>query len=49
MKTETITLSKTKTLIHCCIVSVLIAATISVFGNISIHEFIQNILDWDSI
>jgi len=53
MKTQTqnrtVTFSKTATILKCCAIAFIIACAISLAGKISLHEFINNILEWDSI
>jgi len=49
MKTQTIRLSKTETIIKCCIAAVSIALLIHLIGKADMHQFVINILDWDSI
>ena len=44
-----ITFSKTRTIINCCIVTLVIAATISLIGKIDIHQFWMNIKDWQNM
>jgi hypothetical protein len=46
---NTITFSKTATIVKCCAIAFLIACIISLAGKVSLHEFVNNILDWDSI
>jgi hypothetical protein len=49
METQIITLSKSATIIKCCIIVLAIAMMISLSGTITLNEFISNILDWESI
>jgi hypothetical protein len=52
MKTQThqvITFSKTATILKCCAIAFIIACAISLAGKVSLHEFVSNILEWDSI
>ena len=48
MQTGTITLSKTSAIIKCCAVAFMIAILVSMSGHISLHDFYNNLLDWDS-
>ncbi|MDF2436344.1 MAG: hypothetical protein K0Q95_720 [Bacteroidota bacterium] len=41
--------SYTITIIKCCIAAVLLALAISMPGKVDVNEFVQNILDWESI
>lgn len=45
----TITFSKTSTILKCCAIAFIIACVISLAGKISLHEFMMNLLDWESI
>lgn len=49
MKTQTITFSKNVTIAKCCIAAVSIALLISIADRIDMHQFVLNILDWDTI
>lgn len=49
MKTHVITFSKTNMIIKCCVITVAIACAICAASKVDAHQFIQNILDWDSI
>lgn len=53
METQTqsraITFSKTSTILKCCAIAFIIGCIISLTDRISLHEFMLNILDWDSI
>jgi hypothetical protein len=53
MKTEihqqSITFSKAATILKCCAIAFLIGSVFSFSNQISIQEFITNILEWDSI
>ncbi|MCW3101915.1 MAG: hypothetical protein JWO09_355 [Bacteroidetes bacterium] len=53
MKTQTqqqvVTFSKTAAILKCCAIAFIIACAISLAGKISLHDFINNILEWDSI
>jgi hypothetical protein len=50
METQSITqTSKTKTILMCCLITFVIAVTVSTAGKINVHDFIMNILDWQSI
>ncbi len=51
MKTQSniSTVSKTKTIIECCIVSIVIAGVITMIGKIDVRQFISNILDWQNM
>lgn len=51
MKTEAqiITYSKAIAIVKCCIAALLIACAMSMPGKIDLHQFIQNLLEWDSI
>jgi hypothetical protein len=49
MKTETITLSKTETIIKCCITAAIISFAVIIIGKTDMHQFALNVLDWDSI
>jgi hypothetical protein len=46
---QIITYSKLITIIKCCIAALLIALAVSTEGKIDLQEFIQNILEWESI
>lgn len=49
MKTQTVTFSKSLTILKCCFAAALIALTINIIGNVGIHQFIINIMDWNTI
>jgi hypothetical protein len=49
MKTAEITFSKTETIFKCCLAAASIAVAIYLVGNIDMHQFMLNILEWDSI
>ena len=44
MKAQIITLSRSKTLLHCCIIMFVIASAVSVIGQVGISEFVNNLL-----
>jgi len=49
MKAQILTFSKTSAILKCCLIAFCIACIISTVGKVSLHEFIQNIMDWESI
>ena len=50
METQTITrISKTRTIILCCFITLMISITVSFAGKANIHDFVNNILAWDTI
>jgi hypothetical protein len=49
MKTQRITFSKTEAIIKCCIAATIIALLVSLTGKIDLHQFMMNIMDWDTI
>lgn len=49
MKTQTITFSKSATILKCCFIAMCIALVITACSKVTPQEFLQNIMDWDSI
>jgi hypothetical protein len=49
IQTQTITLSKGITIIKCCVIALIIACLISAGDKVSAREFVNNILEWESI
>ncbi len=50
METQTITkISKTRTMVLCCLITLFIAATVSFAGQVNIRGFVNNILAWNTI
>ena len=49
MKTQTLTLSKTATIIKCCAITATIAFVVCIAGKVNFHQFINNLLDWQII
>lgn len=49
MKAQILTFSKTSVIIKCCLIAFCIACIISALSTVNLHEFMQNIMDWESI
>jgi hypothetical protein len=49
MKAQTITNSKSRVVIKCCVVAMIISLMIVAAGKINLNEFCNNILEWESI
>lgn len=41
--------SKTKSVLTLCLIAVIIAFTVTIISKIDLHEFVNNILSWDTI
>ncbi|MCE3281227.1 MAG: hypothetical protein K0S44_3418 [Bacteroidetes bacterium] len=48
-QTLTITNSRSRVIIKCCVIAVAISLMIVATGKISLNEFFNNILEWESI
>ncbi len=51
MKAQTTitSVSKTNTIILCCLISISIACIVGLLSKLNTHEFITNLLDWQNM
>ncbi len=42
-------INKTRTIILCCLISFAISGIVTILGKINVHDFIENIYDWQNM